>query len=102
MGPGGDEAVAGDLFSADDAFEEEGVCIATENFESGDRGEAVGEKLAIDRDDLGAGRGDGGEFVEGGEIAAHGWMEGKCRGERSKFVVMSPKDKPYAASILVL
>jgi hypothetical protein len=67
------------------------VLLAAENFECGDGSVAVGEELAIDGDDLCAGRGDGGEFVEGGEIAAHGWMEGKCRGGKGqKRILIEP------------
>jgi hypothetical protein len=46
------------------------VLLAAEDFESGDRGEMIGEKLAVDGDDARGGSG-GGELGEGGEIAAH-------------------------------
>ena len=48
--PGGDEAKAADFFTADHAFEEEGVLLAAEDFEGGDGSEAVGEELAVDGD----------------------------------------------------
>jgi len=60
------------------------VLLAAENFECGDGSVAVGEELAVDGDDFWAGGGDGGEFVEGGEIAAHGWMEGKGGGGKGQ------------------
>ncbi len=71
---GGDEAEAADFFAADHAFEEKGVLLAAEDFEGGDGSEVVGEELAVNGDDV-RGGGGGLEFVEGGEIAAHGLVQ---------------------------
>ena len=71
FGPGGDEAVSADLFSADDAFEKEGVLLSAEDFKGCHWGETIGEELAVDGDDFGA-TGGGGKFSDVGEIAAHG------------------------------
>jgi GxxExxY protein len=84
LGSGGDEAVAADFFSAYDGFEKESVLLTAEDFEGGDGGEAVGEELAVDGDYFWAGGGDGGEFGECGEIAVHGWVEGKFCKEKGQ------------------
>jgi hypothetical protein len=38
---GGDEAVSGDAFAADDAFEQKGVVVAAKDFKGGDGGEMI-------------------------------------------------------------
>ena len=48
-GLGGQEAVAADLFAADDALEEAGAATGVDLVEGADRGQGVAEQAAIDR-----------------------------------------------------
>jgi hypothetical protein len=66
----GDEAVPGDLFTADDTFQQKCVRITTQNLERPNWRKAVGQQLPINRDDVRV-FGRGKEAVEIGEVPPH-------------------------------